>query len=174
MGNGESDLARPSWMPSDEVLAAIVPVGQFLARTERVIVALSHVSVHPNGCMFDVRASARGTSVAWDVFERMVFTAGFGAGITAAMDDEEPFRRRSRGEDAFVLLKYGQEGDGTVLNANDRRVNCTLRLWLYPLPPPEPGTLSVTSPDLGLELASCPLDWPTIVAAGAGARPYWR
>jgi len=51
-----------------------------------VIVALSHVSVYPNGCMPGVRAVPAGSDAAPDVFERIVFTAQFGAGITAAME----------------------------------------------------------------------------------------
>jgi hypothetical protein len=78
--------------------------------------------------MFDVRTSARGTGVALDVFRRIVFTAGFGPEIAAAMDDKDLFRRRSRGKNALVLMKYSQEGSSTVLAAEDRRVDCTLRL----------------------------------------------
>jgi len=136
MENGEPDFGRPSWMPSDHVLPAIVPIGQFLIRARQMIVALSHLSVYPNGCMLDVRASAHGHDVAFDIFECMVFTAQFGP--------------------------------------EDRRVDSTLRLWLYPLPPPEPGTLSIVSPDLGPGPASCALDGRAIVAAAAEAQPYWR
>src|SRR6266702_4482911 len=50
----------------------------------------------------------------------------------------------------------------------------TLGLWLCPLPPPEPGTLSIVSPDPGGGPASCPLDGRDIVAAAARAQPYWR
>lgn len=78
MANGEPDVARPSWMAPDDVLAAIVPTGQFLIRAERMIVALSHLSVYPNGCMFDVQASARGSDAVSGVFERVEFTARFG------------------------------------------------------------------------------------------------
>jgi hypothetical protein len=174
MDDGELDFGRPSWMPSDDVLPAIVPAGQFLIRAERIIVALSHLSVYPNGCMLDVRAYAGGPAAAFDVFERMVFKAQFGAGVTAVMDDEDPWRRRSRGEPALVLMQYGQEGNSGEFGAEDRRVDSTLRLWLYPLPPPEPGALSIISPSLGPGPASCPLDGRAIVAASAQTQPFWR
>jgi hypothetical protein len=87
-------------MPPGDVLPAIVPAGRFLIRAEHIIVALSHLSVYPNGCMLEVRAYARGPAVAFDVFERLVFKAQFDAGMTAVMDDEDPYRRRSRGEPA--------------------------------------------------------------------------
>ena len=174
MENGEPDFGRPSWMPSDHVLPAIVPIGQFLIRARQMIVALSHLSVYPNGCMLDVRASAHGHDVAFDIFECMVFTAQFGAEITAVMHDKTAPRWRPDGKPALLLMQYGQEGDRAVLSPEDRRVDSTLRLWLYPLPPPEPGTLSIVSPDLGPGPASCALDGRAIVAAAAEAQPYWR
>jgi hypothetical protein len=176
MENGEPDLGRPSWMPPDDVLAVIVPVGRFLIRAERMIVALSHLSAYPNGCMLDVRASARGGDVALGAFEHIAFTAQFGDGITAAMDDEDPFRWGPQGRDALALnlMRYGQEGNSTVLSAGNHRADCTFRLWLYPLPPPQPGKLSIISPNLRPGPASCPLDGRIIVAAGAEAQPYWR
>ena len=136
MENGEPDLGRPSWMPPDDVLAVIVPAGQFLIRAERIIVALSHLSVYPNGCMLDVYASARSGDVALGAFEHIVFTAQFGGGITAATDDKDPLSWRLQGQDglALNLMHYGQEGNSTVLGAGNRRAACTFRLWLYPLP----------------------------------------
>jgi hypothetical protein len=73
-------------------------------------------------------------------------------------------------------MKYGQQEEGShgVHGAEDSAVACTLRLWLYPLPPPEPGTLSIASPGHGPGQTSCPLDGRTIVTAGAEAQPYWR
>src|SRR5215472_6449798 len=117
MENGEPGSGRPSWMPPDDLLPAIMPTGQFLIRTEQIIVALSHLSVYPNGCMLDVRAYARGPAAAFDVFERVVFKAQFGAEVTAVMDDEDPWRRRSRGEPALVLMQYGQQGDTDEFSA---------------------------------------------------------
>jgi hypothetical protein len=168
MENGEPELGRPSWMPPDDVLPAIVPAGRFLIRAEWIIIALSHLSVYPNGCMLDVRASARSHHASGFV-ERMVFTARFGAETIAVMHDKTAPRWRPDGKPALVLMQYGQEG-----SAGDRRVDSTLRLWLYPLPPPEPGTLSVTSPDLGPGPADCALDGRAILAASAEVRPYWR
>jgi hypothetical protein len=124
--------------------------------------------------MLDVRASARGRDVAFDVFERMVFTARFGAEIIAVMHDKTAPRWRPDGNPALVLMQYGQQGGRTALSAGDRRVDGTLRLWLYPLPPPGPRTLSIVSPGLGPGPASCPLDGRAIIAAAAEAQPCWR
>jgi hypothetical protein len=178
------------------VLPAIVPIGQFLIRAGRVVVALSHASVYPNGCLLDVRASARGHDAAVDVFERSMhpfewagarghdaapdvfedtmFTAQFGTGTTAVTYDKRSPDWPPGGKPALVLMQYGLQGDFRVDNEDDRKADCTLRLWLCPLPPPEPGTLSIVWPGLGPGLASCPLDGRAIVAAAAQAQPYWR
>jgi hypothetical protein len=174
MQNGEPDFGRPSWMPPSDVLPAIVPIGHFLIRGERVVVALSHVAAYPNGCMLDVRASARGHQAAPDAFENMVFKTQFGTETTAVMDDKTGPRWRPDGKQSLVLMQYGLAGDVTVEGEDDRRADCTLQLWLYPLPPPQPGTLSIVSPNFGPGQASCPLDGRVIVAAAAQAQPYWR
>ena len=43
--------------------------------------------------MLDVRAGPRGSETAPDVFERIVFTAQFGAGITAALERRQQSSR---------------------------------------------------------------------------------
>jgi hypothetical protein len=174
MRNGERDSGRPSGGPPDGLLAAVVPIGQFLIRTAGIIVALSHLSVYPDGCLLDVRAHAHGPDVPLDVFELMVFKAQFGAEAIAVMHDKTAPRWQPDGKPALALMQAGYESGQSTLSAHDRRVDTTLRLWLCPLPPPEPGTLSIISPSLGSGPGSCPLDGRAIVAASAEAKPYWR
>jgi hypothetical protein len=107
MQNGEPDFGRPSWMPPNDVLPAIVPIGQFLIRAGRVIVALSHVGAYPNGCMLEVRASARGHEAAPDAFENTVFRTQFGAETTAVTHDKTAPRWRPDGTPSLVLIQYG-------------------------------------------------------------------
>lgn len=173
MGNGEPHYRRPSWMPQDDVLPAIVPVGQFLIRTGRVIIALSHVTVYPNGCGLDVRGGARGSDATREVFENIVFAAQFGTGTSAVTYTGRSPGLKPGGNPALVLMQYGLEGDFTAGRDDNRRADCTLRLWLYPLPSPEPGTLSIVSPSFGPAPASCSLDGRAITAAAAAAQPYW-
>lgn len=173
MEDGKPDFGRPSWMVPDDVLPTVVPVGQFLIRAGQVIVALSHVSVYPTGCMLDVRVSAHGREAAPDAFENIVFAARFGAGTIAVMQDKTAPRWLPDGTPALRLMEYGMEGSFPAGSEDDRRADWTIRLWLYPLPPPEPGTLSLVSPSFGPGPASCPLDGRVIVAAAAAAQPYW-
>jgi hypothetical protein len=114
MDNGEPGVARPSWMPPGDVLAAIVPAGQFLIHSERLIVALSRVSAYPNGCMLDLRASARGRDAAPGVFDRAVLAVQFGTGSTAVMWDKTAPRRLPDCTLAQVLEQYDLQGNSAV------------------------------------------------------------
>jgi GNAT superfamily N-acetyltransferase len=42
-----------------------------------------------------------------------------------------------------VLEQYSLQGSFTARAEDDRRADWALGLWLYPFPPPEPGTLSI-------------------------------
>ena len=44
-------------LPQYDVLPAIVPVGRFLIRMQRLVVTLSHMAAYPNGCMLEVQIS---------------------------------------------------------------------------------------------------------------------
>jgi len=154
--------------PSNDVLAAIMPVGVFLIHTERIVVALSHLSVYPNGCSLEVRESALGLDT-FDIFERMMFIAQFGAETTAKLWDKTAPRWLPDGKPALMLTEHGYEAYG-----GSGRVHRTHKLWLAPLPPPEPGLLSVVSTDVGSGPYGCPLDGRAIAAASAEAKPYWR
>lgn len=171
--NPEPDFGRASWLPPGDVLPAIVPAGRFLIRAERTIVALSHVSVYPNGCMLDMRASVRGRDATPDFLDHLVLAVQFGTGGTAVMWDKAAPRWRPGGHPALALEQCGVQGDFTEASDEDRRGDYTIRLWLHPLPPQEPGTLSIVSPHLGPRQASCVLDGPAIVSAASDARPYW-
>lgn len=152
--------------PGEDVLGAVVPVGLFLIQSERVVVGLSHVIAYPTGCSLEIRESSLDGD-GLDVFDRMVFTARFGA-VTARLYDKTAPRSTPDGGPALMLTESGAERTSGRGRADGIR-----RLWLSPLPPPEPGSLSVVSPDLGPELRSCPLDGAAIVAAGGGAKPCW-
>lgn len=153
--------------PGDDVLGAVVPAGKFLIRAERVMVALSHLIVYPHGCALEIREAALVQDMS-DVFDRMVFAAQFGADVSARLYDKTAPRWRPDGRPALMLTELGSEG-----TSGGGRVDRTRKLWLSPLPPPEPGSLSVIAPDLGPEAWSCQLDGRAIVAASSAAQPYW-
>ncbi len=137
------------------------------------MIALSHVSVYPDGCVLEVRASGRDLGGgrgrdAFGTFERLAFTAHFGPDMTARLYDKTAPARRPDGTPALTLAPLGHES-----SAGEGKVDSQITLWLSPLPPPVPGTLSVESPELGIDAASCLLDGAAIVNASAAAQPYW-
>lgn len=162
-------------MPADDVLAVILPVGRFLVRAPQLIVALSHIAAYPNGCMLHMLVSTRSGGHGLDHrdvgdgFERMAFAVRFGTETSAVTDQEEPWRRRSRGEDALLLVRYGYQGSHGGAGGE---TTGEMKLWLHPLPPRQAGTLEIVAPDLGPLLTGCPLDGHAIVAAAAKAQPY--
>lgn len=160
------DSAEFDRAPGD-VLPVIVLAGQFLVRTERLIVALSHLSVYANGCALQVLGCARGPGVVFRDFDRLVFTVRFAAEQATLYDKTAP-QWLPDGSPALQLTQLGTE-----TGWSDQRADCRLQLWLSPLPPPVPGTLSVVSPEPGTRRASCPLDGRAIAAAATGAQPFW-
>lgn len=166
MDDGGPDRGEFDRAPGD-VLPAIVPAGQFLVRTGQLIVALSHLSVYANGCALQVLGCARGPGIVFRDFDRLVFTVQFAAERATLYDKTAPWWLPD-GRPALQLTGLGMESGWS-----DQRADCKLQLWLSPLPPPVPGTLSVVSPEPGSGPASCPLDGRAIAEAGAGAQPYW-
>jgi hypothetical protein len=45
--------------PPTDILGSVVPIQQFLARTDRVIVALDHAVAFPQGCALNLHVVAR-------------------------------------------------------------------------------------------------------------------
>lgn len=153
------------------MLPAIVPVSRFLIRTQHLVIAVSHLEVYESGCMLQMRISGRaggdGPQIhSLDAFERLVFAARFGRDITAVLAGRYHV---ARNEGPLQLSDAGSE-----TGESGSRGDSIRSLWLEPLPPPVQGTLSITAPDLGPELAPCPLDGQAIVSAAEESRPYWR
>lgn len=123
-------------LPLYDTLPAIVPVGRFLVRTPNLVVALSHVAVYGGGCMLHVQISGKvggdGPQMSSsDDFDRLVFAARFGEGITAVLDGWHHIAR-NRG-----LLQLSQRGSET--GASHTRADSTRSVWLHPLPPGRPS-----------------------------------
>jgi hypothetical protein len=154
-----------------DTLPAVVPVGRFLIQTQHLIVALSHVAVYPTSCMLELQLSGQAGGpgpemFSVDAFNRLAFAVRFGEEILAVLDD---WRHLARNRGPLQLSNSSYEGGQSA-----GRADCKMSLWLHPLPPPQPGTLTIIAPDLGPQLMPCPLDGHAIVAAAAQAQPYWQ
>lgn len=154
-----------------DALPWVVPVGRFLIQTQHLIVALSHLAVYSSGCILEVQISGKAGGQdpqmhSRDAFDGLVFAARFGEEITAVLDGWHHVAR-NRGP---LQLSHSASETGESASRADSR----LSLWLHPLPPPQAGSLSIIAPDLGPQLAACPLDGQAIVAAAEQAQPYWH
>ncbi|MBO0823380.1 MAG: hypothetical protein J2P27_05915 [Actinobacteria bacterium] len=167
MGN-ETPVDRWPRLPPANVLPAIVATGHFLIRTERVILALTHLSVYPDGCTLELLGRARGPEATIDDFSRLVFTVEFGAERATLYDKTAP-RWRPDGGPALQLTAGGSAG-----TQMGQQVEVSLPLWLSPLPPAVAGTLSLERRETGAGAVSCPLDGAAIVAAAGSAQPFWQ
>src|SRR5215469_10812863 len=114
MKSGEAEPGRPAWMPTPDVLPAVVPGGRFLIRSHHIVVALSHVLVYPNGCLLEVQACARAGAQGLgaghfgpfeDPFGPLVFAVDFGDQAAAVIDDERPWHATGQ----LVLMRYGTQ-----------------------------------------------------------------
>ncbi|MBO0839043.1 MAG: hypothetical protein J2P28_26520 [Actinobacteria bacterium] len=166
--DNETPVDRWPRLPPADVLPAIVPAGHFLIRTERVILALSHLSVYPDGCALELLGRARGPEATIDDFWRLVFTVEFGAERATLYDKTAPHWRPDGGP-ALQLTPGGTEGTQT-----NHRIEVSLPLWLSPLPPAVAGSLSLERRETGAGPVSCPLDGEAIVAAAGLAQPFWQ
>ena len=154
-----------------ETLPWVVPVGRFLIQTQHLIVALSHLAVYPSGCSLEVqisgKAGGQGPQMhSHDAFDGLVFAVRFGEEITAVLDG---WHHVARNKGPLQLSHSSFESGESASRADSK-----LSLWLHPLPPAQSGTLSIIAPDLGPQVAACPLDGRAIVAAAEQAQPYWR
>ena len=154
-----------------DTLPSIVPVSRFLIQTPYLIVALSHLAAYPGGCILEIQISGKpgGSGPAMhthDAFEQLVFAVQFGEEITAVLDG---WHHVARNKGPLQLSHSASTSGESAARADSR-----LSLRLHPLPPPQPGNLSIIAPDLGPQLAPCLLDGQAIIAAAQHAQPYWQ
>lgn len=186
----------PAWLqPPPDELAALVPVRQLLARSDRgIVVLLSHLDAFQQGCSFRIRISAHRQD-AMDESEWLDIQE-------TAMGGARFHHRRSGGGGSDGLLRFGvqfldgrkatttggpqphqwrdQEPDGPLLtqhggggSGSDRFATSSSSLWLWPLPPAEPFDFVVAWPALGVGLTRVELPGGGIVEAASRAGLLW-
>jgi hypothetical protein len=84
----------------------------------------------------------------------------------AAQDDDAGLRS---GRGPMLVAVRSESGSG----GPDDRQDVRLTLWIWPLPPPGPLTLTCSWPGRGLHDARLVLDADAIRAAASRAQPFW-
>lgn len=178
-----------SWQqPPREVLGQVVPIQQFVARTDRVAAALHYAVAFPEGCVLALHVAIRRGSLdgsAWQSLTGNDF--GYLSGIEAsggglkfgvrfpdgskATTVEHAFpgwaHPADRPESPMLVEAGGESSSG------DQYYDSHQRLWLWPLPPPVDFEFVAEWPDVGIDLTSATLDGNAIVRAADHAVPLW-
>ncbi|WP_043619536.1 hypothetical protein [Nonomuraea candida] len=177
----------PHWLgPPLAERGVILPVELTLGRSDHVALHLPFVRAYTTGCAFEAELALRqGGLTPTDFLDLHVM----------ALYNPPQFRSRAGEPLPDRLLRWGVRfRDGTKLTTLDRRdrgaegpllaamsegqgrtasLHAGVRLWLWPLPPPEPFELAVEWPLAGIALTFTELDGAAIAAAGARSAAYW-
>lgn len=180
-----------SWQgPPARVLGHAVPLQQFVARTDQVVIALQHIIAFPEGCILTLRLAVRRGSrddSAWEGVIGIGIHFGGDSDLTTTARGLKSGVRFPDGSRATTVehafLGWAGPSDrpeppmlveiGTGSSSNDQYYDSDRRLWLWPLPPPDPFEFVVEWPSMGLDLTSITLDGSTIIRAAQHAQPLW-
>jgi hypothetical protein len=178
-----------SWQaPPREVLGHVVPIQQFVAGTDHVVVALHYVAAFPEGCVLALHLAVRRGSLDDSTWEDVVGNhLGYVSDLTATEDGlkygvrfpdgskattvEHAFRGWAPPSDRPERPMLAEVGSDS--SSNDQYYDSHQRLWLWPLPPPNPFEFVVEWQSMGLDLTSTTLDGNAVVRAADHAMPLW-
>ncbi|MFZ3494966.1 hypothetical protein ACODT5_17395 [Streptomyces sp. 5.8] len=167
----------PAWWSPPRMVGGHVTGPVVIGRTDGVVVVARQVLAYPVGLEIEVEAHARGAAsppgegappgpVGFTGPARPAFRLRLPDGRDVVQDETSGLRD-GRGPS---LVVSGSEGSwGGPEGGGDVR----LTLWVRPLPPPGPLTLSCTWPERGLRHAALVLDGDAVRAAALRARPFW-
>jgi hypothetical protein len=140
-----------------------------ITRSDQFVVAVRHVVAFPVGVEIEVEAHSRGIGPGPDDLNGLPdlrFRVGFADGRETAQDDEAGLRSGT----GPMLIVTGSEGSSGGPGDDE---HFRMSLWLWPLPPPGPVTVTCSWPDRGRQDAGIVLDGDAIRAAAGQARPFW-
>jgi len=138
-----------------------------------LVIAARQVLAFLAGAEVEVEAHARGSRagtapVPADLpgHPPLRFHVQFADGREAAQDDETGLHS---GRGPMLVVTGSQISSGGPDDPEDVR----LSLWIWPLPPPGPVTVTCSWPSRGLHDARLVLDGDAIQAAARRAQPFW-
>ena len=144
-----------------------------VARSGSLVIVARQVLAFPAGIEVEVEAHARGplagtVPVPADLagHQPLQFHVRFADGRQAAQDDEAGLRS---GRGPMLVITGCQVSSG----GPDDREDVRLTVWIWPLPPPGPVTVTCSWPSRGLRAARLGLDGDAIQDAARQAQPFW-
>lgn len=181
-GEPQPEWRPPPWFgPPGNVIGALLPIRQVLARSGNAVVYLLGLTAFPSGCGIELTVRTRGLEQ-----RHPPWLDPFMFGQRAVRSDSLPdelFRfgvELSDGRRVTTIgaapPDFGHEPDGPVLQhhgGGGGGSRWDVAYWLWPLPPPGPLTLAVEWPAGGIELTRLELDAGEILSAAARAEILW-
>jgi hypothetical protein len=174
MPDDNGAFGLPAWYMPPPMAGGYVTGPVPIVRLDWLAVIVRQVLAFPAGVEVEVEAHARrspggeavpvGVGLAGQLPLR--FGVQFADGREAAQDDEAGLRG-GRGPMVTVIRSETSSG------GPDDRLDVRLSLWIWPLPPPGPLTVTCSWPGLGLRDARLVLDSDAIRAAAGRAAPFW-
>ncbi len=171
-GGGAAEL--PDWLMPPPMIGGHVTGPVVIGRSGGLVVAVRQVLAFPAGLEVEVEAHACG-SAGGETASAMADLAGhpplrfrvqFSDGREAAQDDEAGLRS---GRGPMLTVSGSQTSSG----GPDDRQDIRLTLWIWPLPPPGPVTVTCSWPGRGMDNARVVLDGNQVQAAASRAQPFW-
>lgn len=170
-GGGAEDL--PEWYRPPQMIGGHAAGTVLFGRTDRCVVAVRQVLAYPVGIEVVVEAHTRGfapeettdfPSPPW--LAQPGFRIRFADGRESGQGEEAGLRT---GLGPMLSPVGSEHSSGGPDNGEDIR----LSLWIWPLPPAGPVTLTCRWPERGLPEAEIVLDGAAIRAAADLAEPFW-
>jgi hypothetical protein len=170
---GGSAAGLPEWFMPPQMIGGHVTGPVLIGRSGGLVVAARQVLAFPVGVEIEVEAHAHGSPggtapVAADLagYPPIRFSVLFADGREAAQDDEAGLRN---GRGPMLVASRIESSSGDM----DGREDVRLALWIWPLPPPGPVTVTCSWLGRGLHDARLALDGGAIRAAASQAQPFW-
>lgn len=186
---------EPPWIhPPRDVIAGLVADRRVIARTDHLVVMLTHIDAFPTGAMFRFRIMGRRPNEMsendWRDFHETIMGRRREPGSTDAVPDEflrvgvefpdgrratnialafgpHP-RSRSQTPQEPSLVEIGGGGSG-----RPRSLVVGRSIWLWPLPPADTFDLIIEWPAFGIPVTRIPIEGADIVAASLRTEPAW-
>jgi hypothetical protein len=166
---GDNADRLPEWFMPPPMIGGHVTGPLLITRSGRFVVAVRHVVAFPADVEVEMEAHSRGTAPGPDDVSGLAelrFRVLLADGRVAVQDDEGGLR-----SGAGPMLKVtGFEGSSGGPGGDE---HVRMSVWLWPLPPPGPVTVTCSWLGHGLQDASIVLDGDAIRAAASRALPFW-
>jgi len=181
--DGDESLVIPPWFqqPQDE-LPVLLPVGEFLARTDGTAISVSHVEVYSTGTVIHATVVLRRRDESDRDWSWMMH-GGFGRrertgdelrwGVTLADGSAAEVGDHPSWHDRPVGWRLGWANGTGGGGGTDDRYELHQGLWLWPLPPAGPVEFTVEWRERGIAESRVTLDGDAFLAAVSRVRPLW-